>query len=178
VKAFVLLGLAMTVPALAQSSTDRSVEEATRYAIEACASHSNATLPIEGRSGSQFDAKGLKYQLNPPEFLASTKMTVLGKGEYLKSPSTQGEIWSIGYDSGGCMVIALGAPTADVEKGIVAYFAQAKGWRSDRPTSRGRPGERLLGYAANPRRNLKLTAVIGLRDAENTTNVTITRSSN
>ncbi|HEY1124802.1 MAG TPA: hypothetical protein VGE65_04160 [Sphingobium sp.] len=175
-KAYVLLGVAIAIPALAQSSTDRSVEDATRFAIEACANHSSGSVPIEGKSGSQFDAKGLKYQLNPPEFLASTKMTTLGKGEYLKSPSTEGEIWAIGYDSGGCMVIALAAPTAEVEKGLVTYFTQTKGWRSDRPTARARPGERLIGYAWNPRRNLKLVVAIGLRDAENTTTVTITRS--
>ncbi len=74
------------MPALAQSSTDRSVEEAARLAIEACANHSNSTLPIEGKSGSQFDAKGLKYQLDPPDFLASTKTTVLGRGESSQVP--------------------------------------------------------------------------------------------
>ncbi len=36
------------------------------------------------------------------------------------------------------MVVALAAPTAEVEKGLVAYFGQAKGWRSDRPTARAR----------------------------------------
>ncbi len=175
-RAYLLLGLAVATPALAATPEARPVDEAAKVAMDVCAAHANGGTPIVGASGQELDAKGVIYQLNPPDFLASTRSSVLGIAQYAKSPSVTGEIWSLGYDSGGCMVIALGASTADVEKGLTAYFAGAKGWRSDRPSTAARPGERKLAYAWNPRRNLKLTATISLRDADNTTTVTITRS--
>jgi hypothetical protein len=177
-KAYVLLGLALAAPASAQTSTAKSVEEAAKIALDVCVDHARGAIPIVSNSGAQLDAKGVTWQLNPPEFLASTRATVLGIAQYAKSPSTEGEVWAIGYDSGGCMVVTLAAPIADVEKGYGDYFAGAKMWRSERPTTSARPGERLEGHAWNVRRNLKLTALIGLRDEANTTTVTITRGAN
>ncbi len=175
-KAYALLGLVIATPALAQPSSDRSPQEAAKVALEACADHARGAIPIERKSSENLAGRGLKYQLTPPEFLASTRATVLGIGQYAKAVSSAGEIWAIGYDSGGCMVVSLDAPVADIEKGYMDYYAQAKVWRAERGASATRPGERALRYAWNPRRNLKLSALIGLRDAENTTTVTITRS--
>ncbi|MBO9574600.1 MAG: hypothetical protein J7494_02575 [Sphingobium sp.] len=175
-KAYVLLGLAVAAPALAQAPAGKLPDEAARIAMDVCADHASSAIPIEGKSGAQLDAKGVIYQLNPPDFLSSTKASAMGIAQYAKSPSTSGEIWAIGYDSGGCMVVSLGVPVADSEKGIVAFFEGAKGWRSERPSASAKGGEKLLGFAANPRRNLKLTALVKLQDANNTTTVVITRS--
>lgn len=174
-KAYLLLGFAFATPALAQTPANRSTDEAAKVAVEACADHAMSILPIEGKSDKQLTAKGLTYQLNAPDFLASTKTSYLGTGEYAKSASASGEIWSIGYDSGGCMVVSLGVPAADSEKGIVAFFEGAKGWRSERPSTSAKAGEKVLGFAANPRRNLKLTAFVKIIEASDTATVTITR---
>jgi hypothetical protein len=175
-KAYVLLGLAFAAPALAQAPIGRSPDEAAKIALGVCSEHADATTPIEGKSGKQLDAKGVIWQINAPEFLASTKATTMGIAEYAKSPSTVGEVWAAGYDSSGCMVVTLGAPVDEVEKGYLAYFAENKKWRSQRPNKTARAGEKLLGYGWNPRRNLKLTAIISLQPETNTTTVTIVRS--
>jgi hypothetical protein len=174
-KALLLLGVILATPAMAQAPDERSVTEASRLALEACVEHASAVRPIEGKSGKELDAKGLRYQLNPPEFLASTRMTTLGLGQYLKSPSNAGEIWAIGYDSSACMVVTLGASVDEAAKGYADYFTQAKSWRQEKSAGTPRPGEQLQKYSWNPRRNLQLTAIISLRSEANTSTVTITR---
>ncbi len=175
-KAYVLLGLALTTPALAQAPAARSPQDAAKAALAACVDHAAAVTVIEGASGRELDAAGLKYQRDAPDFLASTRSSVLGLAQYAKSPSTEGEIWAIGYDSNACMVVTLAAPVADAEKGYTDFFANAKGWRPEKTTGSPKPGERLLSYGWSPRRNLRLTAVISLRDDANTSTVTITRA--
>ena len=177
-KAYLLLGLVLATPALAQAPAPagRSPQDAAKAALAACVDHAASVTVIEGASGKELDAAGLKYQRDAPDFLASTRSSVLGLAQYAKSPSTQGEIWAIGYDSNACMVVTLAAPVADAEKGYLDYFANAKGWRPDRTSGSPRPGERLLTYGWTARRNLRLTAVVSLRDADNTSTVTITRA--
>lgn len=174
-KAYALLGLVMAMPAVAQTSEGQSPADAAKLAMETCVEHARGSTPIESKSAAQLEARGLLFQRDPPEFLASTRSTVLGIGQYAKAPSTTGEIWAIGYDSDGCMVVTLAAPVAEVEQGYNAFFEQAKVWREER-ASGGRPGEKLMRYSWNPRRTLKLTATISLREAENTTTVTFSQS--
>jgi hypothetical protein len=180
-KAYALLALALAGPALAQTTpapaTDvRSPAEAAQAALALCSEHASAKTPLEASSARQIDAKGLKYQHDAPEFLASTESGTLGRAQYAKSPSTQGEIWAAGYDSSACMVFALATPAAEAEKGFTDFFTQSGTWRAERVTSSARPGERLLRFGWNQRRNLKLTAIVSLRDADNVSTVTITRS--
>jgi len=188
-KAYLLLGLAFATPALAQAPAasaagERSPAEATTPALAACVDHARGAVKIEGKS-RELDQAGLKYQLNAPDFLASTKSTRLGIAEYAKSPSTQGEIWAIGYasvdasgdsNSGACRLVALGVPVPDVEKSITDYFSKGRTWHLERGGDKPPPGVRTMTYTWSPRRNLKLTALVELRDADNQASVTITQA--
>ncbi len=174
-KAYVLLGLVLAVPTMAQEPASPSVTDAAKLALATCSDHADQGLPIVSKNSKELAAKGLRYQLEAPEFLQPIKATSLGTGEFAKAPSATGEVWAVGYDSAGCIVVTLGAPVAEAEAGYVAYFTESKKWRSER-VSGGKGGEKLLRYVWNPRRNLKLTADISIQEANSVTRVTITRS--
>ncbi len=178
-KARALLGLFLAVPAMAQAPAPQAqpVDKAAALALAQCVDHTRTGGDaILSKYTADMAAKGLVFQREPPEFLASTRSTLLGVGQYAKSPSSEGEIWAIGYDSGGCMVVTLGAPVAEIEKGYNDFFTQSKAWRSEKAPA-GKPGERTQFYGWSPNRNLRLSAQISLRDADNVTTVTVTRVS-
>ncbi len=87
-------------------------------------------------------------------------------------PSSEGEIWDIGYDSGGCMVVTAGTAVDPIEKVYADYFAQPNMWRSERISGAGK-GERLLQFVYNYTRVNRLLAIVSLRNEEGVSSVTI-----
>lgn len=162
---------AMPAAAQAADSTDKAADHVLRQCVE----HALGNLQIKGPNAKELEAQGLSYQLDPPEFLSSTKQTDMGRAEYIKAPSDQGEIWAAGYDSGSCLVVTAAAEVPPIEKAYLAYFNQPGMWHTERASS-GQNGERRLQYAMQPTRATKLTAMISLRDSEGVTSVTIRRA--
>jgi hypothetical protein len=173
-KTLFLLGFTLaTTPTLA-SAASLSPTDAASLALKACIEHVRGMGRIEGGNAKNLETLGFKYQRQPPEFLTSTKTTPLGEGEYARAPSNDGEVWSIGYDSGGCMIVTLGTSAGPVEKGYLAVFDTPGTWRKSSAPD-GAPGERTLRYLYDPERTMKLTALVSLRDADGITSITLTR---
>jgi hypothetical protein len=168
--ALALLAVAMPAEAQAADPTDKAAD----HILKQCVEHALGNVQIKGQNAKQLEADGFVYQLDPPEFLSSTKQSDLGRAEYIKSPSDQGEIWAAGYDGGSCLVVTAAAEVAPIEKAYLAYFTQPGAWHSERASS-GQNGERRLQYAMQPTRATKLTAMISLRDGDGVTSVTIRR---
>ena len=173
-KAFAFAALVLATPMAAQAATPQPVDKATDIALRQCVEHGLGTGSIIGQNGAILDAKGLVYQRDAPPFLSQTQSTPMGRAEYAKSPSTDGEIWDVAYDSGACMVVTAGTSVAPIEKVYADYFAQPTMWRAER-VAPGAKGERKLQYVHNYTRVNKLIATVSLRDDEGVSSVTIRR---
>ncbi len=80
-KAYALLGLVFAVPAMAQAPAPQAqpVDKAAALALAQCIDHARTSgEAILSKYTSEMAAKGLLYQRDPPEFLASTRSSVLG----------------------------------------------------------------------------------------------------
>jgi len=179
-KAFALAAFAVAMPMMAvgtaQAATPLPTDKAADLVLRQCVDHALGTGAIVGQNGAQLDAKGLAYQREPPPFLVQTQSTSMGKAEYAKSPSTEGEVWGVGYDGGGCMVVTAGTAVEPIEKAYAAYFGQPNMWRSERISGTGK-GERLLQFGYSSTRTTRLVATISLRDDDGVSSVTIKRLS-
>ena len=171
--AFAILVAGASSVALA-AGTPQPPEKAADLALRQCVDHALATSQIKGQNGRELDAKGLVYQRDAPPFLSSTQQTDLGRAEYVKAPSTEGEIWSVGYDSGSCMVVTMATAVPPIEKSYQDYFGSVSTWHAERPPS-GNKGERKLQYTMMPTRASKLTATVSLRDDEGISSIVIRR---
>lgn len=173
-KAFALAALVFATPVAAQAAGALPVDKATDLALKQCVEHALGNSIIVGQNSKEVDAKGLAYQREPPPFLSSTQTGSMGRAEYAKSPSSEGEIWDVGYDSGSCMVVTAGTAVEPIEKVYADYFAQPNMWRSERISGGGK-GERLLQYVYNYTRINRLLAIVSLRNDEGVSSVTIRR---
>ncbi len=171
-KALALTALALAIPVTASAATPQDPAKAADAILKQCVEHAYGRLAIKGQNGRELDAKGLVYQLNPPEFLSSTQVTNMGRAEYAKSPSTEGEIWGVGYDGGSCMVVTMATYVEPIEKVYLDYFNQPNLWHAEK-ISGGQKGERRLQYTVMPTRATKLTATVSLRNEEGISSVTI-----
>jgi hypothetical protein len=170
---FATLVVATSTAALA-AGTPQSPEKAAALALKQCVDHALGTSQIKGQNGQELDSRGLAYQRDAPQFLSSTQQTDLGRAEYVKAPSTDGEIWSVGYDGGSCMVVTMATVVPPIEKSYVDYFGSVSTWHAERPPS-GNKGERKLQYTMMPTRASKLTATVSLRDDEGISSIVIRR---
>jgi hypothetical protein len=171
--AFATLVIGATSTALA-AGTPQPPEKAAELALKQCVDHALGTSQIKGQNGQELDSRGLAYQRDAPQFLSSTQQTDMGRAEYVKAPSTDGEIWSAGYDGGSCMVVTMATLVPPLEKAYQDYFNSISTWHAERPPS-GNKGERKLLYTMMPTRASKLTATVSLRDDEGISSIVIRR---
>lgn len=172
-KTLIFAALIIGAPAAAQ--TVLPTDQAAVKALKQCVEHSMGTVAISNQNAKQLDGLGFKYQLNPPEFLSSTKSNEMGEAEYIKSPSDQGEVWDAGYSKGHCLLVTAAAVVPPIEKAYMDYFSQGGLWRQEKAPSGGAKGERRLQYAMSQTRVTSLTAIISLKDDQGVTSVTIMR---
>jgi hypothetical protein len=162
VRKLVLLGLVVSVPVIAQSPLARSPEDAAKAALMACVNHTRDIDKITEPNASLLEKKGFSYQREPPEFLADTKSSRFGIAQYARSISTEGEIWSIGYNSATCMVVAMMADPAEVQKGYAGVLGDGK-WRMQKARAADE-GKNIEHWRWEPDRQYRVLADVNFRD--------------
>lgn len=151
------------------STTLRAPGEAAGAALIQCVAHTMGLGTISSASADRLAENGLRYSDSPPQYLAGAAETPYGKGSFVNAPSTEGQIWAIGYDGPGtaCIVFALGTSVDPIEARVRSLFSVPHAWRPE-SAARAEEGERKLQYGwdvAQPKRHL--TALISIRDWSN-----------
>jgi hypothetical protein len=168
-----LLGLAVSAPLAAQTREARSPEAAAEAAVQQCIEHVRAIAKIDQAYSNQLVNKGFVYQRDAPDFLAETKTSRFGVAQYAQSPSTEGEIWAIGYDRGPCMVVTMVAGIEAVQKGYAAVFDNGK-WHKEKPRSTDKDAH-IDRFRWEPDRLDRILAEVVYRDDDAITTVTFGR---
>jgi hypothetical protein len=117
-----LPALLLAASASAQPSL-RPPEQAAGLALMQCVAHSAGMGPITADAGDNLRANGLEPVAEPPPHLQSATQNEYGRGTFAQSPSTEGQVWAIGYDGGVCIVMTLGAAPAPIEGRLKELFA-------------------------------------------------------
>jgi hypothetical protein len=172
-RTIILLGIAASMPSLAQAATPA---EAAKAALQACVNHSQDIDKILETNANLLERKGYKYQRDAPESMRDTKSTAFGIAEYVSAGSSEGEIWSAGYDKGACLVVTLGADLAEVTKGYTELVGNGK-WRKEkaRPADADKHVER---WAWGADRRYRIRAEINFRDNDGISTVMVAREFN
>jgi hypothetical protein len=147
--------------ALAAAPASVAPELAAGRALAPCVAHSSGMGAITASNADALAANGLVFQSLPPPALANAAFTAYGSGSFAASPSTRGQIWAVGYDSGACIVFAIGVPAEPVETRYRALFGIAGTWRPE--PIRQLEGARWSQYGWRIRPDLKLVAQTSVR---------------
>lgn len=127
--------------------------QAAGNAMMACVRHSANMLPIDDAHADAIRAGGMAYQPEPPAKLRGMAAGPYGKASFARSPSTEGDVWAIGYDRDTCMVMVLGTPVEPIERRLTDLFAIPGAWSRE---SIGQPDPAShwtqYGWMANGRR--------------------------
>jgi len=169
------LALAITTSSAASAATP-SPEEAAAKAIAQCVQHSSSMQSgmIVKQNTLELAANGLAWQQEPPPLLASTKSTPYGKADYAEAKVSDGQVWVVGYANGVCQVVTVGTQVPPIEKKYLEVFAGPGNWHAERAPSADK-GERKLQYKSQPSRDVKLSALVSMRDDQGFSMVTINR---
>ncbi len=135
-RAFALAAMVLTAALAAQAANALPADKATDLALKQCVEHARGTNLIQGQNGAQLDKQGFQYQRDAPQFLSATQQTDLGRAEYIKSPSDDGEVWGVGYDGGSCMIVTAATVVEPIEKVYLDYFGQPNMWHAERAPQR------------------------------------------
>lgn len=117
--------------ALAATPVAADPAQAAGKALMACVKHASALTPIDAAHEAALQADGLIYQEQAPDKLRSMAVTAYGTGRFAWSPSVEGDVWSVGYDKGTCMVMVIGTVVEPVEHRLADLFAIPDGWRQE-----------------------------------------------
>lgn len=145
------------------------VEEATGKALMQCVSHTTRHGSVEAKNSDLLAANGLIYSSEPPAFLVSTKTSFYGNASYATVPSTEGQVWAVGYDGAGdaCAVFVLGSAVEPIESRLLKLFSIPGFWVPVKAAPAS-PGEKKLEYMWDlGRPGEQLTALISIRDMSN-----------
>jgi hypothetical protein len=159
------LAILLSTSAVAQPGV-RPPNEAAGQALMQCVAHTLGQGKVSAANAATLSANGLQYVAVPPAFLQTTANTPYGKASYATVPSTEGQIWAVGYDGPGnaCLVFAIGIAVQPVESRLVELFSIPNAWKPETAAPAAQ-GERKLQYGwklERPKRNL--TALISVRD--------------
>jgi hypothetical protein len=97
-----------------------------------CVAHAAGLGTISPDHAALLTGNGLEYHPEPPAALTSMADTDYGHATFAQSPTTEGQIWAVGYDSGTCIVMALGMEPEPVERRLAAMFSVPGAWRSEK----------------------------------------------
>ena len=161
-KAAAALLLAISSPAAAQG-VGVPPEQAAGQAMMQCVAHSTGQGSVVAENADLLAENGLVYSATPPPFLESARQTPYGTASFARSPSTDGQIWAVGYDQGACLVVALGTETQPIETRLVELFAIPGAWQQQ-AAAKAEVGERKLQYGWLLRPNFNLTALVSIRE--------------
>jgi hypothetical protein len=156
---------AFTVPAPAAAETV-SPEEGAGKALMQCVAHSTGQGEISRRNAALLASNGLLHSEEVPPFLQSAKATPYGNGSFATVPTTDGQVWAVGYDGAGtsCLVFVMGTAVAPIRARLEQLFAIPGAWVAQTPAA-AQTGEQKLQYGwklDKPDRNL--TALVSIRD--------------
>ena len=123
--------LLLVLASLAAAPAAASPELAAGRALAQCVAHSSGTGTITASNADALAANGLVFAPTPPPMLASASANAYGHGSFAASPSTLGQVWAVGYDTGACIVFAIGVPEEPVEARYRALFSIPATWQSE-----------------------------------------------
>ena len=127
--------------------------QAAGAALMQCVAHAAGMVEITADHAAALAANGLKYLPTPPDRLRSMVSSPYGTANFALSPSTEGDVWAVGYDSGTCIVMVLGTAPAPVEQRLNQLFTVPHTWKQQ-SIAQSDPGARWtqFGWTANGRR--------------------------
>lgn len=175
-KTLALFGLVIAAPVAAQSGSLPSPEDAASKALAQCVQHSSSMQSgmIVKQNSKELAANGLAWQQDPPPLLQQTKSTPYGRADYAEAKTNDGQVWVVGYENGVCQVVTVGTQVPPIEKKYLEVFAGPGNWHAERAPSADK-GERKLLYKSQPSRDVKLSALVSMRDDQGFSMVTINR---
>ncbi|QHL90310.1 hypothetical protein GVO57_05000 [Sphingomonas changnyeongensis] len=106
-------------------------EQAAGTALMQCVGHALGNAPIVAENATAMASNGLIFSPEPPPQLKVMKSTLYGSAQFAGAPSTEGQAWAVGYDSGVCMVMVFGTEPAPVEKRLTDMFAIPGTWKPE-----------------------------------------------
>jgi hypothetical protein len=136
---------------------------ATGNAIMQCVAHAMGGGPINKDNIDHLAQNGLIFSEAPPEILRSTAQTPYGTASYALSPSTEGQVWAVGYDKGSCLIFTLWSDIAPIRKRIVDLFSIPNSWK-EKQAAPAKENEEKLEYYWDPYPKMHLSALISLTD--------------
>ena len=123
-------------------------ELAAAKALTQCVAHATGGLAITAGNAAALAETNVAYQADPPPALRSMAHTAYGTAGFARSPSTEGDVWIVGYDRGTCMVMVLNTPVDPVERKLAALFAAPGNWRAE-PVDQISPDARWTQYGSD-----------------------------
>jgi hypothetical protein len=162
----VVLALALSAASVAQSQslTPLPPQQAAGKALMQCVAHSLGMGPIAVDAAEKLRSAGLQYVTAPPPHLRAMTQNEYGRGSFAMSPSVEGQVWAVGYDSGVCIVMTLGAATGPVERRMNELFAIPNSFK--REAIKQLPGARWSQWRwSQPERDL--VAQMSVREISN-----------
>lgn len=159
------LVLVLQAPAAAQLSP-RAPNVAAGQGLMQCVAHALGIGKISADNAELLASNGLQHAAEPPAFLQSTRRTPYGEASYAHSPSTDGQVWTVGYDGPGstCLVFVIGTPVEPIEARLVELFSIPNAWKPE-TAAEAAEGERRLQFGWDVKRPKRhLTALVSIRD--------------
>lgn len=139
----------------------RAPEQAAGQALMQCVAHATGHGAIDSEAVELLRANGLQYEMSPPPFLQAAAENEYGRGQFARAPSAQGQVWAVGYDSGVCIVMAIGTPAGPVETRLNELFAIPNSFKPE-PIEQ-KPGARWSQWRWSMKPN-DLVAQVNIRD--------------
>jgi len=158
------LGILLTsVPAVAETAAP---EVGAGKALMQCVAHTTGQGEISKENADLLAANGLLYSEDLPPFLQSARTTPYGNGSFATVPTTEGQVWSVGYDGAGrsCVVFVMGTTVGPVRTRLEQLVAIPGAWVAQAPAAAA-PGEQKLQYGWKlGKSDRNLTALVSIRD--------------
>ena len=125
ITALIGVGLAASMPVALDAP------RAAGNALIACVKHAAGKSIINAGNTPKLAEGGLIYEAATPARLGSMAKTAYGTASFARSPSSEGDVWAVGYDSGVCMVMVIGTPVEPIEQQLVTLFTIPNTWRPE-----------------------------------------------